>query len=69
MGKTMKKQKSALILGALCIFAIGVATADTETAPSTKAQAQKAVLVTGASTGIGRRNAKSKYAECAQDQR
>ena len=55
MGTTMKKQKSALILGALCIFAFGVATADTETATTTKVQAQKAVLVTGASTGIGRR--------------
>ena len=51
----MRKPKPALILSALCIFAFGVATADTETAQAAEAKVQKAVLVTGASTGIGRK--------------
>jgi NAD(P)-dependent dehydrogenase (short-subunit alcohol dehydrogenase family) len=51
----MGKQNPALVLSALCILAFGVAAADSETAQTAEAQTQKAVLVTGASTGIGRK--------------
>ena len=55
MGDTMRKPDTALILSALCLFAFGVAAAETESAPAAEVQVQKAVLVTGASTGIGRK--------------
>lgn len=51
----MRKPDTALILSALCLFAFGVAAAETESAPAAEVQVQKAVLVTGASTGIGRK--------------